>query len=283
MRSVAFLFLLLVLVPAGEARAWGWDGHKLICALAARQLTAEARSLVDQLLEDGAGLKGGKVNFPESCIWADEVKHSTRKDTYEHHFINVPDDAKTVELARDCEAVNCIAVGVQRALIYLTREPAGRRDVERRAAALRYLGHYIGDLHQPLHIGNAKDWGGNKIRVQWFNKGSNLHALWDYEMLNTIGITYPDSIEFLASVSVTSDERDMLAWMNESLALGRSHAYANMQGGLIQSGDSLGNDYLNRSKPIMLERMSLAAFRLATLLNDIADGKKPSAFELTSP
>ena len=283
MRTVVFLLLLALLSPLEYALAWGWDGHKLICAVAERQLTHAARRMVDELLEDGAGLKGGKVNFAESCIWADDVKHSTRKDTYEHHFINVPDDAMTIVLARDCEAVNCIAVGIQRALIYLTREPSGRRDVERRAAALRYLGHYIGDLHQPLHIGNSKDWGGNKIKIQWRNKKSNLHALWDYEMLETIGVTYPESTDFLATVNTTSDETSILAWMNESLALGRSHAYADTDGNLIRSGDSLGEAYLNRSKPIMLERMSLAAYRLAGLLNDIAAGRKPTAFELSLP
>jgi hypothetical protein len=271
---------VLLLSPVQTAYAWGWDAHKLICAMAERQLTPDAKAMVDSLLEAGADLKGGRVNFAESCLWADDVKHSTRKDTYEHHFINVPDDAQTIDLSRDCEAVNCIAVGVQRALVYLTRETSGKRDVQRRAAALRYLGHYVGDLHQPLHIGNASDWGGNKIDIDWMGKESNLHALWDYEMLDSAGITYPQSTDFLMTIGEESDEQSILAWMNESLALGRSHGYVDVDGRPLKSGDRLGKAYLNRNKPVMFERISLAAHRLANLLNAIAADGKPSAFQL---
>ena len=273
------LFLLLV---SFNAHAWGWDGHRLVCAMAQAKLNPEAVIMVDTLLAEGEALKGGQVSFAESCLWPDDVKYSNHKGTYEQHFINVPDDALTVDLLRDCAALNCIATGVQKALTYLSRPADSGREKARRAAALRFLGHFIGDLHQPLHIGNASDWGGNKVTVQWQGKETNLHALWDYGMLESMGIKYPDSLDFLLSVETMSDDKNIVNWMNESLALGRTNAYSNVQGNIIASGDSLGSDYLERNKPILIERLVLASDRLAALLNEIAAGEQPREFLLIS-
>ena len=88
-------------------------------------------------------------------------------------------------------------------------------------------------------------------------------------------IKYPDSLDFLLSVEKTSDDKTNVNWINESLALGRTHAYANARGNLIASGDSLGSDYLERNKPVLIERLVLASERLAMLLNAIAAGEQP--------
>jgi len=278
------LFLLLL---SSNAHAWGWDGHRLVCAMAQAKLTPEARNMVDTLLIEGETLKGGQVSFAESCVWPDDVKYSNRKGTYEQHFINVPDEALTVDLRRDCTALNCIATGIQQALTYLSRPADSGREKARRAAALRFLGHFIGDLHQPLHIGNASDWGGNKVTVQWQGKETNLHALWDYGMLESMGIKYPDSLDFLLSVDLSSfkkasEDKDIVSWINESLALARTNAYSDAGSNLIVSGDSLGSDYLERNKPVLIERLVLASERLAMLLNKIAAGEKPQVFLLIS-
>jgi hypothetical protein len=280
------LFLLLVSL---NAHAWGWDGHRLVCAMAQAKLTPDARIMVDTLLIEGEALKGGQVSFAESCVWPDDVKYSNRKGTYEQHFINVPDEALTVDLPRDCAALNCIATGIQQALTYLSHPADSGREKARRAAALRFLGHFIGDLHQPLHIGNASDWGGNKVTVQWQGKETNLHALWDYGMLESMGIKYPDSLDFLLSVDLLSfkkagddNDNDIVSWINESLALARTNAYSNARGNLIVSGDSLGSDYLERNKPILIDRLVLASERLAMLLNKIAADEKPQVFLLIS-
>lgn len=277
-----FFSSLLLLFVSFNVQAWGWDGHRLVCGMAQAKLSPEAVIMVDTLLAEGESLKGGQVSFAESCLWPDDVKYSNHKGTYEEHFINVPDAALTVDLLRDCAALNCIATGIQKALTYLSRPAESSREKTRRAAALRFLGHFIGDLHQPLHIGNASDWGGNKVSVQWQGKETNLHALWDYGMLESMGIKYPDSLDFLLSVKKTSDDKQMVNWINESLALGRTHAYANVQGNIITSGDSLGSDYLERNKPVLIERLVLASERLAMLLNAIAAGEQPRTFLLIS-
>ena len=279
---IVFSSLLLLLVSF-NAQAWGWDGHRLVCAMAQAKLTPEARIMVDTLLVEGEALKGGQVSFAESCLWPDDVKYSNHKGTYEQHFINVPDEALTVDLLRDCAALNCIATGIQKALTYLSRPAGSGREKARSAAALRFLGHFVGDLHQPLHIGNASDWGGNKITVQWQGKETNLHALWDYGMLESMGIKYPDSIDFLLSIEKINKNKPIIDWFNESLSLARSNAYSNAKGNIVASGDSLGSVYLERSKPVIIARLVLASERLAMLLNKIAAGEQPRRFLLISP
>jgi hypothetical protein len=282
--SIRFVFSsLFLLLVSFNAQAWGSDGHRLVCAMAQAKLTPEARIMVDTLMVDGEALKGGQVSFPESCLWPDDVKYSNRTDTYEQHFINVPDKALTVDLLRDCPALNCIATGIQKALTYISLPAGSGREKARRAAALRFLGHFVGDLHQPLHIGNASDWGGNKITVQWRGEETNLHALWDYGMLESIDIKYPDSIGFLLSIEKTDTNNRIIDWFNESLSLARSNAYSNAKGNIVASGDSLGSAYLERNKPILIAQLVLASERLAMLLNKIAAGEQPRRFLLISP
>ena len=274
------LVLLIVCLPV-HVQAWGWTGHRLVCALAEQQLTPEATIMVNRLLAEGGELKGRSVSFSEACLWPDKVKRSTHRNSYENHFINVPDDATGIDLARDCAAMDCIAVGVGRAINYLSSPAGSKREITRRAAALRFLGHYIADLHQPMHVGNASDWGGNKIRVTFRGRKTNLHALWDYGILDAMDYGYPDSLSHLSSVRHIPDGRSILAWMDESLGLARTHGYVDMAGKRLQSGSEIGEEYFRRSKPVIVDRLTLAGFRLAELLNRIAAGESPGTFHLT--
>lgn len=264
------------------ALGWGYEGHKLVCGLAEQKLNQEARRMVTELVSQGQALEDKSDSFAEACLWPDSVKYSTRQDTRPDHYINVPDDANRIDLARDCPAMNCLAIGVQRALTYLAAPAEGKQQMARRAAALRYLGHYIGDLHQPLHVSNGSDWGGNKIRIRWQRETTNLHALWDYHMLEAMGFTYPESLEHLGADLPDAGSVNILGWMNETLQLTRSHAYVGLDGQPIASGARLGMDYMNHNKPVMVQQIRLAAARLALLLNQLAAGQEIKAFVVTA-
>ena len=279
-KAILIIACILFQLSAAPASGWGWEAHKLICALAEEQLTPKAKKNVNQWLSESGELYGGVKNFPQACLWPDDVKHTTRKDTYAHHFINVPNEADSVRLDRDCAATDCLATGIQKSLIYLSRQTNSQRDVTRRAAALRFLGHYLADLHQPLHVGNASDWGGNKISVTWRGEKTNLHALWDYKMPEVAGLNYPESLTCLAESSPTLDNSTIYDWLNESLRLARSHAYVDLHGRQLAPGVTIGEGYFERSKPIIIERIRIAAARLSGLLNQIAKGHRPSAFKL---
>ena len=265
--------LLLILSPVDKASAWGADGHRLICAMAEAKLTPEAKSMLSETLRMGKFLdNNADEDFPEACLWPDKARHTTHKGSYEEHFINVPKSEDSVDLARDCAALNCVATAIQRNLVYLSRDAQGKREKARKAAALRFLAHFVGDLHQPLHVGNGEDWGGNKIRVNWYGKKANLHGIWDYEILKKAGITYPDSLEYLQEIKPENSAGDVLAWIRTSFRLARDNAYKDTEGNLIASGDTLGDAYFERAKPIVMSQISLSSSRLAYLLNELAAG-----------
>lgn len=265
--------VLLILSPVDKASAWGADGHRLICAMAEAKLTPEAKSMLSETLRMGKFLdNNADEDFPEACLWPDKARHTTHKGSYEEHFINVPKSEDSVDLARDCAALNCVATAIQRNLVYLSRDAQGKREKARKAAALRFLAHFVGDLHQPLHVGNGEDWGGNKIRVNWYGKKANLHGIWDYEILKKAGITYPDSLEYLQEIKPEDSTGDVLAWIRTSFRLARNNAYKDTEGNLIASGDTLGDAYFERAKPIVMSQISLSSSRLAYLLNELAAG-----------
>ena len=265
--------VLLILSPLDKASAWGADGHRLICAMAEAKLTPEAKSMLSETLRMGKFLdNNADEDFPEACLWPDKARHTTHKGSYEEHFINVPKSEDSVDFARDCAALNCVATAIQRNLVYLSRDAQGKREKARKAAALRFLAHFVGDLHQPLHVGNGEDWGGNKIRVNWYGKKANLHGIWDYEILKKAGITYPDSLEYLQEIKLEDNTSDVLAWIRTSFRLARNNAYKDTEGNLIASGDTLSDAYFERAKPIVMSQISLSSSRLAYLLNELAAG-----------
>ena len=265
--------VLLILSPVDKASAWGADGHRLICAMAEAKLTPEAKSMLSETLRMGKFLdNNADEDFPEACLWPDKARHTTHKGSYEEHFINVPKSEDSADLARDCAALNCVATAIQRNLVYLSRDAQGKREKARKAAALRFLAHFVGDLHQPLHVGNGEDWGGNKIKVNWYGKKANLHGIWDYEILKKAGITYPDSLEYLQEIKPENSAGDVLAWIRTSFRLARNNAYKDTEGNLIASGDTLGDAYFERAKPIVMSQISLSSSRLAYLLNELAAG-----------
>lgn len=254
--------------------AWGNEGHLLVCGLAEQYLSPKGKAFVTKTLAMGEYLDGdSKDDLASACLWPDKAKYADYKGTYEQHYLNVPRDAKSIDLARDCAALDCIAVGVQRSLTYLSRPAQGEREKARKAAALRFLGHYIADLHQPLHVSNAEDWGGNKIKVKWFGDDTNLHAVWDSGIIEHAGMKYPGSVSRLVGLNPAVGSTNVLEWMRESFRLARTYAYPGMDGKPIKSGDVIGKDYYLRSLPIVKNQLAKAGIRLAWLINQLAEGK----------
>lgn len=260
MRASGFLSLALLLVlslaPA-SARAWGWDGHRIVCALAWDELSPPVRGKVSDIL--GAP---GKDAFAESCLWADDVI-PYRKETAPWHYINVPKGATTVDLARDCKAPNsCVAEQISIHAARL-RSPSALDD-------LRFTAHFVGDINQPLHVTYAEDRGGNQIKGTFNGLDTNLHAVWDYNMLDSTHRTWAEIAADLHGRITDAQRRDWaggapLDWANESLAITLSapvgyHAY--------DPQFALGDDYAKTNLPTVYQQLEKAGVRLARVLND---------------
>jgi hypothetical protein len=285
-RSLLICMLVVVgLAGPDAARAWGPVGHEIVCDLAYRLLSVRGRDLVDEIR--AAGDLGETHDFHEACIWPDEVRRGPFAGTAAYHFVNVRADASGFDLARDCAALDCAPVAIQRYVSVVARAPGGSRSGRQaRAEALRFLGHFVGDLHQPLHVGRDADRGGNLIDVSWFGDWGapghplQLHKVWDVGILESAGYR---SVADAPPLLVEIDRRDvtgwrdfdLVAWTEQSHELAEAYAYRHPDGRPVRSGDQLGEAYFEAARPVAEAQLMKAAVRLAHLLDAAAAGSLP--------
>jgi hypothetical protein len=275
-RGSLLWLLLLALVPSASA-GWSGAGHLAICEITWQRLSPAAKDLVRQIRAEG----GAEGTFAGSCVWPDEARGSTHRSTYEYHFVNASPDAATVELERDCPAYDCVLVAIRRYAAYVAGEPRGERERTRRTEALAFLGHFVGDLHQPLHV-YARDRGGNDLEVTWFGESTNLHRIWDHHAVERAGIDGMRDGRRLArgidpQVAASWSTLDVVSWANESLRLAREHAYR------LPHDRRLGDAYFEGTLPVLTRRLQQAGVRLAALLDALATGAvDPARLEIAA-
>lgn len=263
-----------LLLPAA-ARGWGDEGHEIICEIAWRRLTPGARALVRELR---AADRKAMRSFARSCTWADRARDTTHRGTAEYHFVNIARGARGFDRERDCPAYDCVPIAIRRYAAYLVREELA---AAKRAEALRFVAHFVGDAHQPLHAAHGEDRGGNDVLVDWPGKPASgrgevsLHAVWDVLVLRRGGLTTPRSAATLAA-GVSDAEAAAWAglevedWVDESYRLAVGVAYD------LPADRVLGSEYFERALPVVEEQLTKAGVRLAQLLNSAAAGSRGS-------
>ncbi|XP_031500665.1 endonuclease 2-like isoform X2 [Nymphaea colorata] len=182
----SFLLLCSILfIIAPLAHGWGKDGHFIICRIAQARLSEKTAAAVNDLLPDYA-----QNDLASLCLWADHVKFRFPWSS-PLHYIDTPDSLCTFAYKRDCkneagEADMCVAGGIKN----YTRQLEAYSDSSLRSQynltqALLFLSHFVGDVHQPLHVGFTTDKGGNTIDVKWFTRKTVLHHVWDDSLIET--------------------------------------------------------------------------------------------------
>jgi hypothetical protein len=149
------------------ALAWGHLEHRASALLAEARLTPAARAVVLELLEPGESLA-------EASTWADEVRRA-RPGSGSWHYVNVPITEPEYSPQFAPRRGDVVGKVEQFALVVADRSAPRAR----RREALKFLVHLVQDLHQPVHVGDRGDRGGNDLQVRFFGKGSNLHRVWD--------------------------------------------------------------------------------------------------------
>jgi len=170
------LCLALSAFFAAPAQAWGPVGHRVVAELAYGQLSPAARQHVDALLTQEPGATLGSI-----ASWADETRS---QETYAWHYVNFPRGQCEYLPERDCPGGQCVVAQIDRQLAVL----ASDAEPQARLIALKYVVHFIGDIHQPLHGSFGDDRGGNTYQLQADGQGSNLHAWWDSGMIHRHGL-----------------------------------------------------------------------------------------------
>lgn len=252
-----FLSLLLLAAPS-PAQAWGAEGHEIVAAIALRELTPSARRQVGRLL-------GNSVMMVHEASWADEIRDG-RPETGPWHYVDIPLRAASYDAARDCAGDDCVVAQIGKDLRVL-RDPRAKDGA--RAEALRFLIHFVADVHQPLHAEDDDDKGGNQVHVRMGRERASLHKLWDVDVVEPLGPD-PDRIAADIERDLTSTERrdwqsgTPTRWANEAHAIAREHVYPPLGGARDLR---LPRDYAFREAPLTRILLAKAGLRLAWLLN----------------
>lgn len=263
------MLTLLVAMAAAEPAppppiAWSMSTHAVICEIAWQRLDDRAKDFVRAVRQADPGAGTGRL-FSESCAWADSVRNTTHRETYEYHFINGQRGAATIDWQRDCGAYDCVATAVVRYARYLADQPRSRSDSLRRAEALKFLGHFVGDLHQPLHAGYRDDLGGNLQQARWGGANRNLHSIWDSALPEHARAASPDDArrlngEITASEVAEWTSSSVFDWVAESWTLTTTELYR------FSDGEDLSAGYADRMDPVVIRRIKMAGVRLAHLI-----------------
>lgn len=258
MRCTRFLSLAILVLCAPSLFGWGREGHRLIAGIAAQQLNAKARAEVAKLLEG--------QTLESIASWADEVRPQ-RKETSTWHFIDLPLDIPRGDWRKYCPATGCVLEQIPEMESRLRNRNLAARD---RAEALKFLVHFISDMHQPLHVGEKNDRGGNDVKVVFFNQPSNLHSIWDTAILARAEQRDPN-LKVKLERKPGFFERRRLAkgsledWAWQSRDVSRDAVYAKLP---AQRPAVLGEEYFDQAVPATELQIRRAGVRLARVLNE---------------
>jgi hypothetical protein len=291
---------LLLALPVGaissSALAWGNQGHQIVALVGERHLTPAAQQAVAKLI----GAEGGHLE--DVATWADCIKRNTacasddgaydqkvHPETKPWHFVDIVITAPNYDPQKDCAKGDCIVAQIKAAQVILSKADSLPSD---RLLALKFLVHFVGDVHQPLHAAyknlpnGSSDIGGNLrfVRVppgkQTAGKKTELHAFWDTdlvddELADAAGnlVTYATSIDQGAAPQV--GVIDPVAWADASHVLAKSaYTYSGVDGphGVTPSDPvQLDLSYATKSRTIVRQQLRIAGLRLAVLLNEALD------------
>jgi hypothetical protein len=222
----------------------------VIATLAQSRLTPAARREVNRLL----ALEPGQTLVSIST-WADEHRSEPSRPW---NYVNLPRTNCTYQAQRDCADGRCVVAAIQTQVKVL----ASSAPDEERLIALKYLVHFAGDVHQPLHAGFQDDKGGNTYQLQAFKHGSNLHALWDTGLIESLG----EDTRTMAARLARKDRGKVKPWTAKQAAQESCRIVA---GSGFYPPRVVDDDYITAYIPVMEDRLTLAGARLAELLNRV--------------
>jgi hypothetical protein len=250
----------LTLFAATNALCWGREGHQIVVVIAERHLTATARERVRQIL-------GPDTSLAAVSTWADEIRPS-RPETAPWHYVDIPLNASAIDLARDCPTGDCVTAAINR-FIAVLRDNTSSPDAKNEA--LKFVVHFVADLHQPLHSADNHDRGGNDVHVTFFGTNANLHSVWDTMLIERIDHV-PESYAKRLDAALTDsnvgvfEEGTVEEWALESHSVAVKLAY-----GALPSGEQLdlGTNYFQIAAPAADLQLQKAGIRLAFILNQV--------------
>jgi hypothetical protein len=266
---------IAILIASSTLSGWGGQGHRIVGLIAAERLTPLAKQNVAWLL-DGQTLA-------DVASWADSITLD-QQQTFYWHFLNIPPDAKGYDRDRDCPRQPGVAAGsradrwrdcaVDRITYWEERLSDVKLDRADRATALKFIVHFVGDLHQPFHaLGVGR--GGNDVHVRVFGEANcsndparpspcNLHSVWDSRLISRRDL---DDRAYVAQLQKLIVDKRFGAQPHGTPAQWAEQSFRLAKEALVKPDTNIDEGYYRRHIGVIDERMALAGVRLAALLN----------------
>lgn len=269
------LCFILALLPQ-LVFAWGKEGHETVGRIADANLTAKARARVATLLAgdlNAAGRPSGATTLAKVASWADDIRDNPGADQFKPwHFRNNP-----VCTASDgpCEHGNCINAKIDEMVATLNNAQA---DKKQKNQALKWLVHLVGDIHQPLHVGDNHDFGGAfavalEMPGNQVHGGMKLHGAWDTDLVRQVLLDATMASRLAhAKLPAHYQAGNPAQWMEAGRALAKQSAYA--YPGFACGGNHVGTlvlslDYQAAARKVVAAQLEAGGLRLAALLNSV--------------
>jgi len=252
-------FLLVVILYCqftfGNDMIWSKTGHRTTGEIAQQHLSKKARKEIDKLL-DGQSLA-------LVSTFGDDIKADRKYKKFSAwHYVNFKEDKKYGE--EEPSEYGDLITGIEKCIEIVKDKNSAQAD---KVFYLKLLVHLVGDLHQPMHVGRLEDKGGNDIQVQWFNKGSNLHRVWDKNMIDDYGMSYTELAESLPSLTKAQkkfiQQGTIYDWVEESQEV------ANEVYKSVEVGEKLFYRYSYVWWGTVEKQLQKGGLRLAKILNEI--------------
>ena len=303
------LYVLVLFFWPSAARAWGCKGHQTVALIAEKHLTPETRQWVEKLLSENPidpklnRYCGGAARdaMADAATWADDVRGERKNGPW--HYIDIPRGSKRGELEPFCGAAGCVTKAISEQLAILKDKNA---DAAKRADALRYVIHFVGDSHQPLHTITNADEGGNCVPLKYFRRTAhehnhsfspNLHSIWDTaiperDAEGADSAEYADTLDALFAADIEGWQKagvHVEDWVWEGYDFAESVVYGdltpkiaiepnvavhscsddnNIGERLLKQNIAAGEAYQEKAAPVAEKRIAEGGVRLAMILND---------------
>ncbi len=235
---------------------WGQTGHRATGEIATKHLSKKAKKEIEMILQ-------GK-SLALVSTYGDEIKSDDKfREFGPWHYVNM-EPGEEIYNSNTASPDGDLLMALRKCKEVLQNKNASREEKE---FYLKMLVHFMGDLHQPFHVGKGEDKGGNDIQVRWFNEGSNIHRVWDSDMINSYQMSYTELAENTEDLTPHKIRQiasgDFESWVYESKALAEK-AYAS-----AEIGEKLGYRYMYDWFPVVREQLQKGGIRLAQVLNEI--------------
>lgn len=251
--------LAVVLLMPDNLLAWGTTGHRVVAELAQQNIKSKTRKKINQLLD----------NKPMAywANWSDFIK-SDKTGIWDHthiwHFVNSPSGLSKDEFVSHIK--NIAQDNVYSEIPKLEKIIQDKvSSHEQKRVALLFLIHLVGDAHQPMHVSNAEDMGGNKISVLWFNDKTNIHSVWDGKLVDYEKYSYTEYAHILNIMPKKNKQQLQLGtledWLFESRTLA-DEIYSE-----VNNESSLSYDYSYKYKAVLELQLQRAGMRLSQILD----------------